>query len=46
VSVKAALRLSRAALQATALTLGEATPDAETLIVSERVFEALLANFT
>jgi hypothetical protein len=36
--------LCRTALEATALTLGEATPNAETLIMSERVFKALLAN--
>jgi hypothetical protein len=43
-TVKVTARLCRAALEATALTLGEATPDSETLIMCERVFEALLAD--
>jgi hypothetical protein len=36
--------LCRATLKATTLALREATPDTETLIVSERVFKALLAD--
>jgi hypothetical protein len=39
------LQLRRATLQATALTLRETAPDTKTLIVSERVFKTLLANF-
>jgi hypothetical protein len=42
--VKVAARLCRAALEAAALTLGEATPDSETLIMCERILEALLAH--
>jgi hypothetical protein len=38
--------LRAAALKATALTLGEATPDSKTLIMCERVFKALLADIT
>jgi hypothetical protein len=44
--VKGATRLCRAALETAALTLGEATPDSETLIMCERIFEALLADIT
>jgi len=33
--------LGATALKTTALTLGEATPDAETLIMSQGIFEAL-----
>jgi hypothetical protein len=42
--VKAAARLCRATLEAAAFTLGEATPYSESLIMCERVFEALLTN--
>jgi hypothetical protein len=42
--VEEAARLSRATLETAALTLGEATPDSKTLIMSECVFKALLAN--
>jgi hypothetical protein len=36
--------LCRAALEAAALTLREATPNAETLIMCEGVFKTLLAD--
>jgi hypothetical protein len=45
-TVKGASRLCRAALETAALTLGEATPDSETLIMCERIFETLLADIT
>jgi hypothetical protein len=41
---KEAARLSRAALETAALTLGETTPDSKALVMRERVFEALLAD--
>jgi hypothetical protein len=45
-TVRKAARLCRATLETAALTLGEATPDSKTLIMCERIFEALLTNFT
>jgi hypothetical protein len=41
---KRLLPLRWATLEAAALTLGEASPDSKALIMSERVFEALLAD--
>ena len=36
--------LRAAALKTTALTLGEATPDTETLIMGQGIFQALATN--
>jgi hypothetical protein len=44
--VKVEVRLSRSALEAATLTLGEATPDSKTLVMRERIFEAFLADIT